>query len=659
MFRKPIFRNFYFLLSVFLIGILFFTLFRVFFLVFNFDQVRSIPSKTSFIAMAFFMGFRFDTVISMYLLALPAISLFIVQGMKKNIPWVNSIILWFLSIVYILSFSVCAADIPFFKQFFSRFTVMAFNWMDTPFFVFKMIFQEVRYFAFVIIFIFVAILFVILIRKLYKRFLVKMTVDRTLGKKRYLLINILLPLIVIFLMFVGARGRIAEKSPIQVGTAYFSDYSFINQLGLNPVFTLIRSYLDSKDPEKQSVHLMDDKTAIDFVRKEFNISSSDGANQMASPILRSVNPGGKPIKANIVLVIMESMSAELMKRYGNSNSLTPFLDSLANNSYCFDSIYTAGIHTMNGIYSTLFGYPALFKQHPLSIVEIPEYTGFSKVLKTNGYKTYYFTNHDEQFDNVGGFLKANNFDEIVSQKDYPSDKILSTLGVPDHYLFEFSIKHLKESNAGQKPFFAAFMTSSNHGPYIIPEDIDFKPHNSSLTFQAVEYSDWAISHFLKLASKETWFDSTVFVFVADHGLVVGEPIYDIPLSYHHSPLIVYSKLFNESKFIPDIGGQIDVFPTIMGLLNIKYNNNTMGVDLLNEGRRFIYFSSDDLVGCLDKTYFYVYRQNGEESLYKYRKNDTYNYLHDCKTIAASMKEYTFSMLQTSQWMITNKKTGSN
>jgi phosphoglycerol transferase MdoB-like AlkP superfamily enzyme len=201
------------------------------------------------------------------------------------------------------------------------------------------------------------------------------------------------------------------------------------------------------------------------------------------------------------------------------------------------------------------------------------------------------------------------------------------------------------------------MTSSNHGPYIIPKNINFKPHSKELIFQTIEYSDWSLRHFLKFASKETWFDSTIFVFIADHGQVVGESKYDMPLTYHHTPLIIYSKLFAENKVFTDIGGQIDVFPTVMGLLNINYSNNTMGIDLVNEKRKYIYFSSDDLVGCLDNNYFYLYRQTGSESLYMYRKNDPCNYINDFRSIADSMKSYTFSMLQTTQWMIINKKAG--
>jgi len=94
----------------------------------------------------------------------------------------------------------------------------------------------------------------------------------------------------------------------------------------------------------------------------------------------------------------------------------------------------------------------------------------------------------------------------------------------------------------------------------------------------------------------------------------------------------------------------------MGLLNIPYVNNTMGVDLFREKRPYMHFSADNKIGCIDENFFYVIRDNKIESLYKYRTNDTKNYLANEKQHADSMKNYAFSMMQTTQWMLLNKKT---
>jgi len=345
---------------------------------------------------------------------------------------------------------------------------------------------------------------------------------------------------------------------------------------------------------------------------------------------------------------MESMSAAKMSRYGNTDNLTPFLDSLANNALCFDNIYSAGIHTFNGIYATLFSYPAIFRQHPLKDVEMLRYNGISNVLKQHDYSSIYFTTHDGQFDNVEGFVIANDYDEVVSEANYPREEVKSTLGVPDDYFFEFAIPKLNDLNNKGKPFIAALMTSSDHGPYIIPKY--FKPRNKDVKKQITEYADWSLRKFINLSSKEKWYDNTIFVFVADHGSRMNS-IYEMPLNYHHSPLIIYSPN-NKAKKIDNFGGQIDVFPTIMGLLNLPYTNNTMGVDLLKHKRPYIYFCADDKYGVVDNDFFLIVRGKSK-SLFKYKDKDRTNYISDYSDIANRMDNYAKSNIQASQFIIGN------
>jgi phosphoglycerol transferase MdoB-like AlkP superfamily enzyme len=298
----------------------------------------------------------------------------------------------------------------------------------------------------------------------------------------------------------------------------------------------------------------------------------------------------------------------------------------------------------------------------MNTTTIRRFSGFSNILKE--YESVYFTTHDDQFDNAGGFLIANGFKYIISQKDYPSAMVLSTLGVPDHSMFEYSIQKLNELSRSGKPFFSVFMTASDHGPYIIPPDIDFKPKNNDKQKQIVEYADWSIKRFLQLASAQDWFRNTVFAFIADHGayspVTTHTPVtYDMPLSYHHTPLIIYAPyIITQPRQFDCLGGQIDVFPTVMGILNFPYINNTFGIDLLREKRPYMYFSADDKIGCLDRDFFYVFRTNGIETLYKYRDSDTKNYIMQYKSAADSMKAYAFSMLQSAQWITENNKTGT-
>ena len=209
-----------------------------------------------------------------------------------------------------------------------------------------------------------------------------------------------------------------------------------------------------------------------------------------------------------------------------------------------------------------------------------------------------------------------------------------------------------------KPFFATLLTISNHPPYIVPER--FKSVSNESQFQIVAFADDAIRNFMESARKQDWYNNTIFVFLGDHGKVVGSQTYEMPLSYNHIPLIIYSPAFADApKRFAQFGGQVDVFPTIMGMLNRSYENNTFGVDLLKEKRRYMFFSSDDAIGCIDSTYFYTRNFKSEvEGVFRYRDNSAENLLSANKAAADSMRTYSLSMLQTANYMFKNQLTRS-
>lgn len=633
------------ILKVYLLSIIIFTIFRLILFISALDKLGNSYQWTD-ILLSFLMGLRFDIVISSYLLILPFF-LLTANLLYNRFNKVLSKILFFLIFIsFSIAFLVCAADIPYFHQFFSRFTISAFEWMNTPLFVLKMIVQEPSYWLYIIPFAFAIYIF-------YKS--LKKIIYNKLGnsKKPKYIIEFIISFFFFLLIILGIRGRTETKSPIRVGTAYFCNNPLLNKLGLNPNFTLIRSYLDSKIDYNQPIHLMDNQVAIDNIRKYLNIIGNDTLN----PLLRyeksdtSLINGKRP---NIVLVLMESMSAGKMKRHGDKNNLTPFLDSLSKEGFYFENTYSAGIHTYNGIFSTLFSFPAIFKKHSMKNTPIPEYNGIANTLDNLNYSTIFFMTHDGQFDNVEGFLMANGFDRVISQKDYPSEEIKTALGVPDDYLFRFSIPILNKLNEKDKPFFAAFMTASDHGPRYIPDY--FKPHSSNKEHQSVEYADYSLHKFIEIAKKQKWFDNTLFVFIADHGAPI-DATYDLSLDYNHVPLLFYApKMIKENKVFSQMAGQIDVYPSIMGLLGLPFENNTLGINLFKYERPYIYFNVDDKYGVIDKDWLLIVKNNGKSGLYKYQNQDLKNYIEEQPRLSAEMKKYAESNIQSYQYILSSKKT---
>lgn len=628
-----------FFFKSFCLSLVVFTIFRFLLLLSEIGQFESSQIKTVDVILALLMGLRFDIVITGYLMIIPFVLVAIASILDSRILLKFSSI--FIIIFFPIAFLVAAVDIPFFNQFFARFNISAFQWAETPDFVLIMIFEEIAYWWVILPFLIFSAAYVFMII----RYRISAQKKPNAGSKPW--VNAIVLLLVALSLFVGIRGRVALKSPIRIGTAYFSDNAFINQLGLNPVFTLMESYFNSFKNENAKLDLVQIDLAINSMQYYFEIKQP----MDKSPIARKYFPDFKNSnRPNIVIVIMESMSAAKMQRYGCKFNTTPFLDSLARQSLVFDNCYTNGIHTHNGIYSTLFGYPALKSRHTMNSVAMPKIDGIASTLKEYNYRTMYFTTHDDQFDNVGGFLRNNGFDEIVAQSAYPAEEVKTALGVPDDYVFRYSISHINETIESDEPFLAVYMTSSDHGPYYIPDY--FTPKNSEIKKGIVEYADWSLAQFISMARRQPWFDNTIFAFVADHGSAI-DPIYSLPLNYHHTPLIFYSPRLIIPQERKELCSQLDVFPTLMELAKLPYINNTFGVEQLSCNRQYCYFCADNKFGVLSDRFFLIIDENGE-SLFEYKSKSTENVIEKYPGFALDMRNYLNCNLQAAQYMIEKK-----
>ena len=632
---KSQFSHLYYLLSVYGVGIVAFTLFRAINTLFFCLKAEQTDWGWD-LARAFFMGWRFDTVISCYILSLPLLYLSVIKliGVKRKGFYLGAHV--FVAALYLVSFFACAADIPYFNYFFTRLNVSALAWMDSLGFVVKMIVEEPMFLLYLFVFLVFAVAYLLVMRVLYRKFLKEQS-----GNVQYVK-QIVLSLLLVGLCFLGMRGRVALKSPIRVGTAYFCNDPFLNQLGLNPMYTFFNSIKESR--KNKDIHLIDSDAAADVY-----------ARQLADNTLCDSNIVQLQPNTNVVVVIMESMAACRLGHFNPDLNLSPCLDTIAAHGMSFENAYSAGIHTYNGIYSTLFSYPAVLDHHSMKKTDIPVMCGMPHHFKAHGYHTMYFTTHDEQFDNVAGFLYGNDIERVVSQKDYPAKEVKSTLGVPDHVLFGHVVEELDKLPT-DKPFFASVMTASYHNPFILPDDIGWKPRSEKMEDKMVEYADWSIGEFVRAAKKKPWFANTLFVFVADHG-VSGSSPYDMSLNYHHMPMIFYCPSQIQPQTRSQLALQIDVGPTVLGMLFPDDDNNTFGLDLQRQTRMYAFFSADNKIGVLDTAFFYRYRTaDGNEALYRYHDGDAEDVIETQREKAESMRNYGLGMIQHAFDRLKNKKT---
>lgn len=637
-----------YLLTIHIGALLFFFIFRfILFVSTDHQFTENIQNDVALQAIAFIKGVWFDNVIACYILLLPLVILWIAGICNYTAKWLYKAIAVYFIVFYSLSFIISAANIPYFGYFFKTINSSIYNWFGYGATTAGMVFGETSFYFPIFLGVVSILAFGWGIMTLSSYFYgLSIKIPNSISRIHRIAVFVTGAACIGLCLF-GIRGRMGYN-PIKVSQAYYCEDPFLNQLGVNPVFNLLTSTLDDNRKENRYLHLMPEQEAILEVQK---LLDRKGIAEI-SPIAREIKQSANATPKNVVLIFMESMSANLMGSFGSAKNLTPFLDSLYQQSLSFSHFYSSGIHTNHGMYSTLYSFPAIMKRNAMKGSVIPIYSGLPTILKDNGYQNLFFMTHESQYDNMNAFFRTNGFDEIYAQENYPAEKVVNSFGVQDDFLYQYALPVLNKKAASGHPFFTVLLSISNHPPYVIPDY--FKPHSEKPEDQIVEYADWSIKQFMTEAGKQPWFDNTIFVLLGDHGKLVGSPESEIPQSYNHIPLMIYGKGI-QPEIKDQFGGQIDVAPTLLGLLNISYIQNNFGIDLLKEQRPCMFYTADNLIAARDTTHLYIYSPDNQQ---EFRYEQAENELHFAESSQAfeQLKRYCFSMLQSTEYLVKEHKT---
>jgi phosphoglycerol transferase MdoB-like AlkP superfamily enzyme len=328
---------------------------------------------------------------------------------------------------------------------------------------------------------------------------------------------------------------------------------------------------------------------------------------------------------NVILIIMESFGATKVDVLNNIHGveMSPHFDSLAGEGILFSRMYSEGMHTYSGVFSTLFGYPHLLGKLLMKQVRGEFHLwGLPAIFREYDYETVFFLTHDPHFDNTQGFMMSNGFRRVISSLDYHAEQRVSTWGVPDHVMFDRVIDEIHGLQG--RRFFVTLLTASNHGPWIVP-DVPFERvpagTEDEVILNAFKYSDWALGRFVRQVQADPVFDNTLIFITSDNGAGGSHQI-DMDLSYFHMPLLLLDTRgrLPEGEIIAQPAGQMDILPTIMGLVQLDYDDYSFGRDLLDtacEMTRFAYLSEWYRIGYIENDYYFIARMRGRgpESLY--------------------------------------------
>lgn len=280
---------------------------------------------------------------------------------------------------------------------------------------------------------------------------------------------------------------------------------------------------------------------------------------------------------HVVVIQVESLSADYLGVFGNRDGLTPNLDRLAGEGVSFTELYATGTRTVRGLEALSSGLPPLPGQ---SIVRRPDNAGLQTVgavLREHGFETSFLYGGYGYFDNMNAYFGANGY-RVRDRSDIPGERIgfANIWGIADEYLFDDALDQMDRAASGGRRQLLHLMTTSNHRPYTYPDDRIDIPSKTGRR-GAVKYTDWAIGHFFDAARTRPWFDDTLFVIVADHcGSVAGKT--RIPPQRYRIPAILYAPKYLAPREITALSSQIDLPPTITAWLGIDDGGRFFGLD---------------------------------------------------------------------------------
>ena len=636
-----------YLAAVFALFLIIFEILRGTLLIYYHHLATAVPPVI--LLQSFLVGLRFDLAVTGYI-----VSPVVLVGPLPYIGVASSALTRRICNVYLvilaaIAFAMELIDLEFLGQFNTRLNHLALEWIDSPALVFRMLWEWFAVIPVLIGWLLLVGIFAFALRFLTRRIFREI---KPLPLKQFAIVY---PLI-LALVFLAIRGRVAVKAPLTWGVAYFSTYNFANQLALNSCFTFVQDGIIENSQRKRDAALVKGMTpdeAYGVVRDLLELKGQ--APLDGSPVAR-LEDGGERYDHNVVIILMESLTADFIGCCGGRNGLSPEFDRMSEDGLLFREFYSSGGHTFTGIFSTVTGLPSLPGRSLMKRGEGQQrFSGLATILKERGYHTRFYATHDTHFDNMQGFLVANDFDQVVGQSDYPASEVISSLGVPDHVMFD---KALAELNEVEEPFLALLLTGSHHGPFIIPDDkpyprVDPKDPEAK-RYNAFSYADWSLGRFYDQVKQTDWGKNCLLAITGDSGVIIDKQV-EMDLALFRVPLLLIDEGVISPAVSDRVGGQKDIVATVLGVLGGTWVNNTLGIDLRSDvGTPHALFIEGRATGFISPPYFLLRSGHDHPALYRF-DNLSLPVIED--NLTNEMIRYSKALLSTTYYMVTSMSVG--
>ncbi|GGY32619.1 sulfatase [Rhodanobacter panaciterrae] len=375
--------------------------------------------------------------------------------------------------------------------------------------------------------------------------------------------------------------------------------NYVNELAGNGIYQFFNAFRSSHLDYAKFYRTLPDDQAFRLVREGLKTPDATYLSDDPQDLTRAIRRVGPEQHLNVVLISVESLSGDYLGTFGSKENITPYLDSLVSQSLFFDNLYANGTRTVRGLEALSLSVPptpgdSLLKEH-----NNENLFSLADIFNDRGYQSDFVYGGYGEFDNMNYFFGHNGY-RTVDRRDIPKGATIhseNVWGVADEDLYTLALKQMDDAHAAGKPFFLHIMTTSNHRPYTFPAGRVSQANQTRPG--AVAYTDWSIGDFIKRAREKSYFDDTVFVITADHcASSAGKT--SVPVNRYHIPLWIYAPKHIKPQRVERLMGQVDIAPTLLGLLNFSYRSRFFGYDLfqLEPGRERAFPATYEKLGYL-------------------------------------------------------------
>jgi len=527
---------------------------------------------------AFWHALRLDISTASYILVLPFFLLIIKSVFKWK--WVDIANKVYTSIMIMAYALITVTELGIYAEWKTKLHYKALHYLAHPDEVYNSA-STGQFFGLIIIFIGIILLGIFTYNRFFyrKKIIVKPSIAGSL------IFIILAPAFI----FLGIRGGV-QAIPITQSQSYYSNHNILNLAAVNSAYSFSFSLVEN--------YRFMDESPYQFYDDDYALKVVESINYLEKDTTIRVLSTDRP---NIVILLLESWSADLIHSLGGEEGITPEFEKLAEDGILFKQLYASGNRSEQAMSAIFGGFPSTpitAITHNLDkVIHLPS---LPEKLKAKGYhNSFYFGGH-LMYGGIKSYLSIAGFEEMKEIYDYPESIPRGKLGVHDEFVFSDQISALE---GRQQPFLSVIFSLSTHSPYDQPMEkvLDWGGSENEYINSAY-YTDKCLADYFKEASQKEWYDSTLFIIVADHSHNSYRHWPVTSPQYRHIPMLFYGNVIKEEyrgSSIDKLASQTDIPVTILKQLGMDASSFSWSRDLFNPYiPEFVFYEATNGVGWI-------------------------------------------------------------